>query len=65
MDYGQVFLNKLKDIEEAAGNIRAQHYKLELDINELIEKTANLIEEFEELTVNNRALVTPPHGARK
>ena len=54
MNYGEFLLENLNKINEAAIEIRSKHYEQETKLNQLIERTENLIQELEELTLSNR-----------
>ena len=62
MDYKEVLLNRVKEINSTAGNLRLSYQRLEVDLNELVELTENLIEELEELKIKESKTVARKRG---
>ena len=60
MEHREGLLVRLHEINDQIHALRANHYKIETQINELIEETEHLIEDIEDIDVPDRADDSPP-----
>ena len=65
MDYKEVLLNRVKEINSSARNLKLSYQRLEVDLNDLVELTENLIEELEELKLKDTKAVARRHGQHR